>query len=171
MMRNSFSPGTIAGFELRADVSWLVGMALLALVLANGYLPMQYPNWSTGDVLVVSISIALFFSASIVAHELGHSLVSRKLGLPVPSIMLLIFGGFAQLKHDPQRPRDEFLIASAGPLVSLVLAHGFNGLRQILLDFSKEEKTIWDINWSLFVLWLIVTLIGTIVLVGGVRGT
>lgn len=127
-MRNSFSLETVAGIELRADFSWLVGMAFLVLALATGYLPMQYPNWSTGDVLVVSISIALFFSASIVAHELGHSLLSRKLGLPVPSIMLFIFGGLAQLEHEPQRPRDEFLIASAGPLVSLVLAFGFGML-------------------------------------------
>jgi len=124
-MRNSFSLGAVAGIELRADFSWLFGMVLLVLALATGYLPMQYPNWSTVDVLVVSISIALFFSASIVAHELGHSLVSRKLGLPVPTIILFIFGGLAQLKHEPQRPRDEFLIASAGPLVSLVLAFGF----------------------------------------------
>jgi len=56
-------------------------------------------------------------------------------------------------------------------LLGLALAHGFNGLRQILLDFSKEERTIWAINWSLFILWLLVTLIGTIALIRGVRGT
>lgn len=70
----------------------------------------------------------MLFFLSVLAHELGHSLVSARLGMPAPSITLFIFGGIAQLSREPKRPRDEFLIAGAGPLVSLVLGLGFSAL-------------------------------------------
>lgn len=127
-MRNSFSLGTIFGIELRADFSWLVALVLLVWMLSAHYFPMNYTGLASDATLALAIGTAIFSFASVIAHELGHSLVSRRLGLPVPRITLFIFGGLAQLSREPERPRDEFLIAAAGPLVSLGLALGFGFL-------------------------------------------
>lgn len=97
-------------------------------MLSAHYFPMNYTGWAPGATLGLAIATAIFFFASVVAHELGHSLVSARLGLPVPRITLFILGGMAQLSREPQRPRDEFLIAAAGPLVSFTLALGFGAL-------------------------------------------
>ncbi len=127
-MRNSFSLGKLFGIELRADFSWLIGLVLVVWLLDAHYFPMSYPNWTSGAVFSAAVATAILFFLSVLAHELGHSLVSARLGLPVPSITLFIFGGLAQLSGEPKRPRDEFLISAAGPLVSIALGLGFSGL-------------------------------------------
>jgi Zn-dependent protease len=66
--------------------------------------------------------------ACVVLHELGHSLVARRLGIPVREIVLLPIGGMAMMVRTPRRPLHELLIAAAGPLVSGLLAAAFFGL-------------------------------------------
>lgn len=127
-MRNSFSLGKLFGIEIRADFSWLIGLVLLVWLLSAHYFPMTYPGWTPGAVFSAAVATAILFFLSVLAHELGHSLVSARLGMPVPRITLFIFGGLAQLSGEPKRPRDEFLISAAGPLVSLLLALGFSAL-------------------------------------------
>lgn len=130
-MRNSFSLGTIFGIELRADFSWLVALVLLVWMLSAHYFPMNYVGLASDTTLALAIGTAIFSFASVVAHELGHSLVSARFGVPVPRITLFIFGGLAQLSREPERPRDEFLIAAAGPLVSFALTLVFGTLAWI----------------------------------------
>lgn len=127
-MRRSFSLGTFFGIELRADWSWPVAFGLVMWLLAAQYFPTNYSGWSSGTVLSLAFATAVFLFVSIAAHELGHALVGRRLGLPVTHITLFIFGGVAKLSRQPERPRDEFLIAAAGPLVSLLFALGFGAL-------------------------------------------
>ena len=127
-MRNSFSLGKLFDIELRADFSWLIGLVLLVWLLAAHYFPMTYPDWTSGAVFSAAVATALLFFLSVLAHELGHSLVSARLEMPVPRITLFIFGGLAQLDREPTRPRDEFLISVTGPLVSLALGLGFSAL-------------------------------------------
>lgn len=54
-------------------------------------------------------------------------------------------------------------------LLAFALAHGVNGLRQVLQDFIKTDRTMRIVTWGLLVLWLVVALIGAIALIGGVR--
>jgi len=124
-MRNSIYLGTFFGIEVRADLSWFIILILIIWMLSGHYVT---DGKISSVTLIVAIGTGVLFFASIVAHELGHSLVSNRIGLPVPRITLFIFGGIAQLSREPERPRDEFVIAAAGPLVSLILALGFGVL-------------------------------------------
>jgi Zn-dependent protease/CBS domain-containing protein len=127
--------GKLLGIELRLDYSWFLIFLLLTWSLAGHYL-MVNAGWSAGVRLVLALVTALLFFASVLAHEYGHSLVARRLGVGVERITLFIFGGMAHLKGEPKRARDEFLIAIAGPLVSLGLAAVF----ALLLQFARSQE-------------------------------
>ena len=105
---------------------------LVAYSLAIGYLPEQIPaaplalRWALGAAL----AIALF--ASVLAHEFSHALVARARRVHVDEIMLFIFGGVAKLKGEPKDAASEFLIAAAGPLLSITLGLGLLGVRAAL---------------------------------------
>lgn len=127
MIRNAIRLGKIYGIEIGLDYSWFIILVLITWSLAGHYL-MVYQGWSPGFRLGLALVTALLFFASVLAHELGHSLVAVVTGTPVRSITLFIFGGVAQMTREPKRPLHEFLIASAGPLVSFGLAAAFGGL-------------------------------------------
>ncbi len=114
MQRRSWSIplGRVLGFPVDVHVSLLI---LLGLMLALG---------GDGFGLAGLILAALTF-ASVLLHELGHSVVARGLGVPILGISLFPFGGMAKMAGMPRGPRDEIAIAIAGPIVSLVLAAGF----------------------------------------------
>ena len=121
MFKSVLVLGHISGIRIEIHVSWLVIFALLMFALSAGF-QQHYPDWSMAVVLVTSLLTILTFFASIVAHELGHSLVAIRRGVPVKAITLFIFGGVAQLSRDSETARDEFWIAIAGPAVSFALA-------------------------------------------------
>jgi Zn-dependent protease len=123
-MRNSIRIGKVLGIEVRLDVSWFIIFFLITWSLAGHYL-MVYEGWRLEFRIALSLVTAILFFASVLAHELGHSVVATSTGVPVKCITLFIFGGMAQITREPKRARDEFLIAVAGPVVSLLLAVGF----------------------------------------------
>jgi len=109
------------GIELKLDPSWFIVFVLVVWSLAAHYFPMSHPGWSVGTYWALSTTTALLFFLSIVAHELGHSLVSQAYGVPVRDITLFIFGGAARMSREPRRAREEFWMALAGPATSLLL--------------------------------------------------
>jgi len=113
--------GRIRGIEIGVHYSWLLVFALLTYSLAVGVFPSWYPGWEPGTYWAIGALSSLLLFASVLAHELGHSLVAQSRGVPVVSIVLFIFGGVAQLADEARRARDEFLIAVAGPAVSVVI--------------------------------------------------
>jgi len=113
--------GTVLGFPIQIDTSWLIVFLWVTWSLGSAYYPQAYPEWSTaGQWLMAALTSALFFG-SVVLHELGHSLVARYQGVPVKDITLYIFGGVAQITEEPRSAKNEVLMALAGPAVSLVL--------------------------------------------------
>ncbi len=74
----------------------------------------------TGAIFGVIVTLLLF--AIVVLHELGHSFAALRYDVPVEEIVLLPIGGVAKLARIPENPRQEFIIAIAGPLVNFVLA-------------------------------------------------
>lgn len=85
-------------------------------------------GWRAGS-LAVGAAVAFLLFTSVLLHELGHSLVAGRFGLPISGIDLTILGGAAKMSAAPRSPKEEVAIAVAGPLVSLALAvSGFIGL-------------------------------------------
>jgi Zn-dependent protease/CBS domain-containing protein len=119
---------TLLGFEIRMDWSWLIIAVLLTWSLASGVFPHYYPGLTPATYFWMGVvgTLGLFFS--VVLHELGHSLVARRFGVPMRSITLFIFGGVAQMGKEPPSPGAEFFTAIGGPAVSLLLAGIFFGL-------------------------------------------
>lgn len=105
--------GSVLGIPILVHVSWLIAAALVVMALSAQFRPLA-PQAAP----VIAAITALVFFASIVAHELAHSFVAQRVGVGVVSITLFVFGGVAQIAREPRRPRDELLIAIAGPLAS-----------------------------------------------------
>jgi len=114
--------GSFRGIALRIDSSWLLIFFLVAWSAAS-YFPSAIPG-QIGPALALACGVlaSLVLFASIVLHELSHSLVARALGYEVSSITLFVFGGVSEISGEPRSARDEGAIALAGPICSIVLA-------------------------------------------------
>jgi Zn-dependent protease/CBS domain-containing protein len=121
-VRASISLGRIAGIKVGINASVFLIVAILVVGLATGQLPAAYPGRSIVAYVIAAIVAALLFLASLLAHELAHSLVARRNGIEVESIVLWLLGGVAQLRGEAKTPGADFRIAIVGPLTSLVLA-------------------------------------------------
>jgi Zn-dependent protease/CBS domain-containing protein len=135
-MRNTVRLGTIFGIELKLDYSWFIIFFLVTWSLGRHYFPDAHPGWFTGAYWGLAAFTSVLFFASVVAHELAHSLVARAFGTPVRDITLFIFGGAAHISAEPRRPREELLMALAGPGMSLALAGLFYALWWLSLGFA-----------------------------------
>ncbi len=121
-MPGSFQMGKIAGIRIEINVSWLIILVLLTASLATGWFPHAVPGLSTGVYWITSLVAAILLFLSVLAHELGHSVLARARGLPVRSITLFIFGGVSDLEQEPRSAGVEFFVAVIGPLISLIVA-------------------------------------------------
>lgn len=133
MTSNSVSLGSFLGVEVRIDVSWL----FIALLFGwSFYLQFQAQLDDldpAANVVLSTVSVIVFF-ASVLAHELSHSAMARRLGIPVEDITLFLFGGVTKTRMEASNPKDEFLIAIVGPLTSLVIAGALWVILQTLQD-------------------------------------
>jgi len=112
---------TLAGFTVWIDASWLILAALLTWTLALGVFPTLVPHLSRAAYWWMGVGGAIGLFISIVLHELSHALVGRRYDMPIAGITLFIFGGVAELHHEPTSAKAEFLMAVAGPISSIVL--------------------------------------------------
>ncbi|TAJ19742.1 MAG: CBS domain-containing protein [Dehalococcoidia bacterium] len=110
----------IRGIAIRVHWSWLAIAALISWSLATGFFAEEF-DWSPGRRWVWAIGCALGFFLSVLLHELSHALVAQHYRMRVPSITLFIFGGVSNIDGEMQSPGQEFRVAIAGPLLSLVL--------------------------------------------------
>ena len=121
-MRTSFTLGRAFGIPIRINYTWFLIFFLLTLYLALGELPASYRGLPSPLYWLAGILGSLLLFASVVAHELAHSLVARRQGVPVRNITLFLFGGVSSIEQEAERPGEELLMAGVGPATSLVLA-------------------------------------------------
>jgi Zn-dependent protease len=117
-----FRLGSIFGFEIRVDLSWFLIFFLILWTLTVSVFPSNYPGLSHATYIGMGVVGTLLFFASLLAHELSHSLVARAKGIPVEGITLFAFGGISRTRMDASSPGDEFQIAGIGPLTSIGIA-------------------------------------------------
>jgi len=120
-LRGSIKLFSIVGIPVEINASWLIAVAIITWSLATTAYPSFFHLWSEPQYWLAGIVTTLLLFASVLAHELGHSLVALSQGLRVRGITLLLFGGVSRIQEEASRPRNEFLIAFAGPAVSLVI--------------------------------------------------
>jgi len=128
MFGRSITLFRLFGFQIQADISWLILAFLVTWSLATGYFPFTYFHLSTAQYWGMAVLGAVGLFASLVFHEMAHSLVARRFGIPIKGITLFIFGGVAHLEEEPPNPKAEFIMAVVGPLASLLLGAGFYAL-------------------------------------------
>src|SRR5580765_4129375 len=103
----------IAGIQLRIHITFL----LLIGWLAVGYYAEGGSAMALGRILFV-----LLLFLCVVLHEFGHAIAAKAFGINTPDITLLPIGGVARLERMPEEPKQELIIAIAGPLVNVVIA-------------------------------------------------
>ncbi len=122
----------ILGFDISIHPSWFIILALVVWSLAAGTLPALYADWSQATYWMVAVVAALLLFASVLVHELAHSVVARRQGTPVAGITLFLLGGVASLEREATSPGREAVMAGVGPLTSLVLGGAFWGIGQTI---------------------------------------
>ena len=143
--------GRILGIPIYVHASWMIIFVLITMSLAMQF-TQEHPQWSATQHWAVGIATSLLFFASVLFHELSHSMVARLYKIRVISITLFVFGGVARIGREPAKAMQEFNIAIAGPIASLLLAGAFYGLARF---FPYSDMTgalaIWlfQINWRL----------------------
>ena len=118
-MNGNLKVGTLFGIPFYVNPSWFLILGLVTL--SYGQELAQFPQLSGVTPWLLGFATALLLFASVLAHELGHSLVALAQGIEVKSITLFLFGGLANLEKESKTPLEAFGVAIAGPLVSLVL--------------------------------------------------
>lgn len=109
----------VFGIRIGVDPSWFFILFLIIWSL-SGYYEDRFPDGSTAFVLAV-VSALLFF-ASVLLHELGHAFEARRSGIGIAGIDLWMFGGVAKMERDTRSAGEEFRVAVAGPVVTLLIA-------------------------------------------------
>lgn len=124
--------GRFRGIDLHLDFSWFFIAALVTYSLAVEVFPIEVPDHSRGFYVLLGVVAAALFFSSILLHELGHSVVSQRCGIPVPRITLLFIGGLAEISREPDDAKSELKIALGGPAVSVILVAFFAACTWVL---------------------------------------
>ncbi len=120
-MNENLSLGRIAGIQVGLNWSLLVIGALIAWSLATGILPSAAPGQTSSAYWTAGVLSACVYLASLLAHELAHSVVAMRRGVRVEGITLWLFGGVSRFSSESSSPGAQALITFVGPLTSLLL--------------------------------------------------
>ena len=118
-MNGNIRIGNLFGIPFFINPSWFFVLGLVTWTYGSGLT--EFPELTGIMPWLLGLVAALLLFSSVLAHELGHSFVAISQGIPVKSITLFIFGGLATLEKESETPLQAFLVAIAGPLVSLLL--------------------------------------------------
>jgi Zn-dependent protease/CBS domain-containing protein len=132
-MQWSYRIGRIAGTDIKVHVTFLLLVGWWALIgYSQGGLPMA---------LTSALALLALF-ACVLLHEFGHILTARRFGVRTPDVILLPIGGVARLERIPEEPRQELLIALAGPAVTLGIAL----ILYAVLRLSGNDAQVTDLS-------------------------
>jgi Zn-dependent protease/predicted transcriptional regulator len=142
--------GHIFGIPIYLHPSWLIIFALITVMLGVQFTA-QHPHWPPAERWTLGIVTSLLFFASVIFHEVSHSVVALHYKLPVKSITLFVFGGLSAIEKEPPSPGQEFKMAFAGPLSSLFLA----GVFFVIYRYAHFGEFVGTMSYWLFEINLI----------------
>ncbi len=118
--RKGFRIASFRGISVYLHWSWFIVFFLLLWVVVQFF----QLNTSSAPAFYIPIAVVttFLFFASVLLHELSHSIVANRNGIPIKRITLFVFGGVAQMGRDVPSPGVEFKMAVAGPLCSYALS-------------------------------------------------
>ncbi|TDK96451.1 site-2 protease family protein [Mycobacterium paragordonae] len=146
-MRDTIPLGRIAGLRVNAHWSVIVILWLFTWSLATT-LPHDVGGYPRGAYWAAGACGALVLLGSLLAHELAHAVVARRVGVATDSVTLWLFGGVTTLRGEAPTPKAAFRIAVAGPATSLALSVAFAGLA-ITLESAHIAVIVVSVAWWL----------------------
>jgi Zn-dependent protease/CBS domain-containing protein len=146
--RRDAGPGIVLarpfGIPVYISPYWFVIAGVFIFVYANDLASTLHG----ATRFVVAAAFVVLLYASVLVHELSHSVVARGYGLPVRRILLYPLGGFSEIEREPQTPGREFLVSAAGPGLSLVLAAGGWGLTHVVAAGTIGGALVAQLMWA-----------------------
>jgi Zn-dependent protease len=150
--RQGFQIGTVRGIPIRIHFSFLLILPFLAYLFSQSFVEAARlagvpPAQLSGAPWMWGLLVALALFASVLLHELAHSLYALAHGGKVRSITLLMIGGISELTEAPRRPAEEAWMALAGPATSLLAGGAF-----YLLLVVTRGRVGFDVRFALYYL-------------------
>lgn len=155
-MNNNIRVGNLFGIPFYINPSWFIVAGLITL--SYGSELTRFPQLTGILPWLLGLVAALLLFSSVVAHELGHSFMAISQGINVKSITLFLFGGLALLEKESETPLQSFLVAIAGPLVSLLLF----GIFSLILTTLPLSPPLYAITGLLATINLVLALFNMI---------
>lgn len=113
-MKGSFKLAKVAGIDI--FIHWTFSLLLLFIIFIN------YKAEQNAIRILWSVLFIFAIFTTVILHELGHALAAKNFNIKTKDITLLPIGGLARLEKIPEKPAEELIVASAGPLVNIALA-------------------------------------------------
>jgi len=146
--RRDAGPGIVIarpfGIPVYISPYWFVIAGVFIFIYANDLAATLHGSAR----FVVAAAFVVLLYASVLVHELSHSLVARGYGLPVRRILLYPLGGFSEIEREPPTPGREFLVSAAGPALSLALAAGGYGLMHVVPLDTIGGTLVSQLRWA-----------------------
>jgi Zn-dependent protease len=143
-MTGTFKLGRLFGIDIKFHYSWIFIFLLVAWSLADSFLPSNYPGWATRTYWTVGIIGSILLFASVLVHELSHSLVAISRGYQVSGITLFFLGGVSEIAEEATHASEEFWIAVVGPASSAVLAVVFWVMLQVISGGNSQAEALFQ---------------------------
>jgi Zn-dependent protease len=115
------SLGRLFGIPIVAGISWFLWLFLMVFLLSGYFGPLD-GGPPDGRAFGLSLIVVVVYVVALLGHEFGHALMGRRLGIETEGVELWMLGGLAHLSRPSRTPREEFLVAAAGPAVTFVAA-------------------------------------------------
>jgi Zn-dependent protease/CBS domain-containing protein len=132
------------GIPVYISPYWFVIAGVFILIYANDLAA----TLQGATRFIVAAAFVILLYVSVLVHELSHCVVARGYGLPVRRILLYPLGGFSEIEREAETPGREFLVAAAGPALSLVLAAAGYGLMRVVSPGTIAGTLVSQLRWA-----------------------
>jgi Zn-dependent protease len=132
----------VFGVRIGLDPTWFVALFIFIWLLSEEYKRL-FPDDDTKAFTFATVSTFAFF-VSVLVHELGHAFAARRSGIGVSGVDLALFGGYTRMTRPTKTPGEEFRVAVAGPIGTLLVAAFCFGLGQVLYGGGVTDGATFD---------------------------